>query len=184
MWRLALLAEPGGGHRSATRRRFAPAADRSAVEAVERWRARRALRALLEPDDPGVLAWKLRARFERLEHRFVHPSTLERLAADRRLVVSGERAAAALGADLVPAERLDAYVLGADLPELDRRHVLRRCGIPDANVVLRVAGDAIRSWASPVAPRLLVVADLALSRDARARGAAHELLRLLQVPGS
>lgn len=160
-WRLALLAE---------------GSEDDELSASERWRMRGALKLLLEGADLPSIDRKLRARSDRIEPRFAHPSVLGRLAEDGALVVSGQRAASELGSDLVPDERLEAYVREEDLARVEKRYRLQPAESQDANVVLQVLRGPDVAWKQHVAPRLFVAADLSRSFDARAKRAAEKLL--------
>jgi len=166
VWRIALLAD-GNLERL------------DEISAAERWRARRALEDLLDEADLSVIEFKLRARCGRLEHLFAHPSVIDELARDDALILTGQRAAARFGSDLVPSQDLDAYVETAVLGKLGRRYGLRRVASENANVVLRVLDHPVPGSAGGVAPRLLVAADLLRSGDARSRIAAKKLIRAL-----
>lgn len=165
-WRLAVLAEGHDGERM----------KEEGLSASERWRARRALIELLEDADLLSIDSKLRARCDRVEHRFAHPSVLEKLAADNDLVLSGQRAASMLGSDLVSDDRIEAYVHERDVGRVDSRYRLQQADASDANVHLRVLSGSDLGWKSHVAPRLLVAVDLAHSLDARAQRAAQGML--------
>lgn len=97
---------------------------------------------------------------------------------------SGAHGAAAHGGDLVPDVRVDAYIAPDDLDGLVVDHGLIDADA-DANVWLRVVDRSVlrqRPEGRPVpvppgnlAPRLLVIADLAEREDARAKAAAQAL---------
>jgi hypothetical protein len=166
-WRLALLAESPDYE----------GVKAEGLSASVRWRVRRALIELLEdPDLPSVDS-KLRARYDRAEHRFAHPSMLEKLAADGSLLLSGLRAASQLGSDLVSDGRIEAYVHEKDLARIDKRYSLQAAWGGDANVHLHVVSGSDVVWKGRVAPRLFVAADLSRSLDARAQRAAEKMLK-------
>lgn len=159
------------------------------VDPQARWRLRRYLADLAREDDPGNVAWRLRGRADHLIRCFAHPSVVAGLVEDPRSVVSGAHGAAAHGADLVPNDIVDAYVAADDLDGLTADHGLID-DTGDANVRLRVVDRSVRLQRSQgrpapgspghVAPRLLVVADLAERDDARATAGARALWSPLQ----
>lgn len=176
VWRMAVMANLVLAEDADALRRF--------VDPQARWRLRRYLADLAREDHPGYLSWRLRGRADQLVRRFAHPSVVAALVDDPRSVVSGAHGAAAHGADLVPDDLVEAYVAADDLDDLDAEHGLIDAG-SDANVRLRVIdGPVMRqqheSRSAPVspghvAPRLLVIADLAERDGARAKLAAHAL---------
>jgi excisionase family DNA binding protein len=176
VWRMAVMADLVLADDADALRRF--------VDPQARWRLRRYLADLAREDDPRNVAWRLRGRADQLVRRFAHPSVVAPLVEDPRCVVSGAHGAVAHGADLVPDDLVDAYVAADDRNDLDADYGLIDAG-GDANVRLRVIdGPVMRQRpegrsapAAPghVAPRLLVVADLADRDDARAKFAGQAL---------
>lgn len=148
------------------------------------WRLRRYLADVAGEDDPRNVAWRLRGRVDEIVERYGHPSILEDLADDPRLMLSGVHAAAEQGADLVPDEFVDAYVHASHLAD-----VIAGCRLVEVegqpNVRLRLV-DQVESWRQvPVpdergAPLLLVVADLSERGDARSSAAAVRLWEQLR----
>lgn len=173
VWRIAMLASLLAD---------SPSTKSVAGSAQERWRLRQYWNDLVQVDDPRQLAWRLRRRSDRPVAAYVHPSFLERLVGDERLVVSGVRAAAIAGADLVDDSHVDAYVALGDLDDVIADHDLL-VDVDDGNVRLRPT-DQLSVWRESsevfahrqhVAPLLLVIADLCDRDDARADVAAQGL---------
>jgi len=125
-------------------------------------------RHLLDADTDELAARLGRRASRRLA--YAHPSILEALAADPRLVLSGLAAAEHAGARLVGADHgeVEGYVAESDVAALYGKH-----GLIDAdevaNVVLRVGDDAVEvSRRSGMAAAPVVGLDLWESGDARA----------------
>lgn len=112
-------------------------------------------------------------------HRLTaHTAALPRLVDDRRLVLSGVSAAGHYGADIVAVDQVEAYVRSEDLEPMRREYALRDPAPgATANVTLRVPRP---TWPfsdrHPIAPQLVVAADLLDARDERSVRAARALL--------
>ena len=164
--------------------RHLAAALKETISPQAHWQLRRYLTDLAAEDDPRDVAWRLRDRAGSVIERYAHPSVLDQLLHDPRIVVSGAHAAAAGGEDLVPDAFLEAYIAPADVNGFCADHGLIE--VPDGpNVRLRVV-DEVRVWrdrrgrlphdeALEVAPLLLVIADLSERADARASSAANAM---------
>ena len=124
--------------------------------------------------------WPRLARRARLHEKFAHPSSLERLRSDDRLVLGGVSAADRNGAGLVIPGEVEAYVRVSDLEDVLVEHgLIDATGEP--NVFLRIVDDP--SWpfdeGARLAPRSVVAVDLfERSRGPdRLRAAAQALSR-------
>jgi excisionase family DNA binding protein len=155
-----------------------------AISRQDRWQLRRYLADLATEDDTRNVAWRLRDRSDRVVERYAHPSVLEDLVDDPRVVVSGAHAAAGRGEDLVPDAFLQAYLAQEDVGQVVADHGLIEVS-DGPNVRLRVA-DEVGAWrdrranlhpdkAPEFAPSLLVIADLAERDDARAASVADAM---------
>lgn len=155
---------------------------RKSIRPQERWQLRQYLAGLARERNPNQVAWRLRCRSDDVLDRYAHPSVLEKLAADPRLVLSGAHAAVLHGSDLVPDDFVDAYVDSTDVDEVVADYKLIDAD-DGANLRLGPVGEPLDWWASVceasegarVAPLLLVVADLSERDDARAKLAADKL---------
>jgi hypothetical protein len=139
---------------------------------VERSRARRRLA------DHGLagLVVQLRARAERHEG-YVHPSVLDRVGGDDRVVRGGVSAAREYRVDLIIQDAAEVYVRAGDVADLADSYALD--GDADRpNVILHVVDDnawpfdddeQIASWA-------VVAVDLLDADDERSRRAGLELI--------
>lgn len=156
---------------------------KQAIDSQARWQLRHYLADLAAEEDPRSVSWRLRNRADRVIERYAHPSVLDQLVDDPRIVISGAHAAAARGQDLVPDVVVEAYVDPADIDDVISDHSLVE--VPgEPNVRLRAAAE-VRAWrarrghpgdeAHEVAPLLLVMADLSEREDARASFAAREI---------
>ena len=142
------------------------------LSAAERSRLRRRLRA----GGLSALLPRLRARSERADY-LVHDVDLERLAADPRLVRSGESAAVEFDLDLIGPPRFEAYVLRRDSGAVVGEHQLVSSPGDASNVLLRVI-DGVEPFRPDqrVAPIAAVAVDLVESSDARVHLAGQRLL--------
>lgn len=133
------------------------------------------LRRVLRDSDLWWIRPRLASRAERREFR-AHSSDLARLEAEREVVRTGARHAAAAGLNLVaPDAPVELYVDPPTAERLVRRYRLRPSDRP--NVVLHVIPSEVRSWLSgPVAPPPAVALDLADDRDPRSQEAARTYL--------
>ena len=142
-----------------------------------RWRVRQRLGAGPVSDSLAALAPRLRNRAESVKLR-AHPSDLRRLLDEPSLVRTGVSAAADVGADVVAADEVEAYVPADDLAPLREKFFLEESRKP--NVLLRVVQPP---WPFPpdarVAPATAVAIDLLDSTDERTRRAGRELLQSL-----
>jgi excisionase family DNA binding protein len=109
---LVLLSDPGSTAVSS--------ADRST-----RYRLRRLLAQLSEPDEHGSEGWEALLRRRANPHRYwIHPGVLEQVFADPRVSAGRARAAAAYGLDVSPGDDALGYVAQADLADLEARYAL------------------------------------------------------------
>lgn len=134
------------------------------------------LRRHLRDADPNELAGRLRHRARR-QLAFVHPSQVERLAADPRVVRSGWRVAEQAGAPLLAAADvpMELYVAEDDLAALRDEYLIADAG-EVANLVMRIIDDHVSvPQAGGVAAAPVVALDLLEAGDPRARGAAQQL---------
>lgn len=135
------------------------------------------LRRHLREAEPEPFAGRLRSRAAR-RLRYAHPSQLQKLAGDPRLLLSGASALEHVSeVDLVAHDRssLGAYVRQRDLRELESDYVLAK-GSDVPNVLLRVvdvAEDVLASYEH--APGVLVALDLLESVDSRSADAGRRL---------
>lgn len=107
-----------------------------------------------------------------------HPSIHQALIDDEVAVYSGAHAAASYGADLVPGDHSDLYLNSSFVPDFVKRHFLEESPLQEANVWIRpVESLHVKGWP---APRLLVAADLLERGGPRERGAALQLLDVVQ----
>jgi excisionase family DNA binding protein len=162
------------------------------LESVQRYRDLRpprgrplvpdsAWRRLLDPgespprdlEDLKALAVEVRRRADRREMRAL-PGSLDKLLADRSVVISGSGAAVRHGAAVKDRPPHQLYVRESDLEPLVKRHRLRDV-LSDANVIVRVAPDEAELFDhGRLAPPLVAMIDLVDERDDRA---AAEALR-------
>jgi excisionase family DNA binding protein len=113
---------------------------RKSIRPQARWQLRRYLADLAGDRNPNQVAWRLRSRSDDVLDRYAHPSVLEKLAADPRLVSSGVHAAVLHGSDLVPDDFVDAYVDSADADEVVADYKLIDAD-DGSNVRLRPVGE-------------------------------------------
>lgn len=139
---------------------------------VERSRARRRLA------DHGLagLVVQLRARADRHE-AYAHPSALDRISGDDRVIRGGISAAQVYRVDLIVRDAAEVYVRAGDLAELADSYALD--GSADRpNVILHVVDD--EAWPfdddEQVAPWPVVAIDLLDADDERSRRAGRELI--------
>lgn len=150
------------------------ARDGRAIEGLAPYAVSRARRyARRDLDD----LWPRLGQRAHLKALFVHPSRLDELPGDDRLVAAGVSGADHHGVGLLVPGEVEAYVRHGDLND-----VVAEFGLIDAagepNVFLRVVGDAVWPFDDVrVAPRCVVAVDL-LERSRgpdRLRAAAREL---------
>jgi excisionase family DNA binding protein len=140
-------------------------------------RTRRRLTALLERQGLGGLRPRLLERGRPHPYR-THPSSLERLRSDGRLMLTGVTGAIELRLGLVGGGRIEAYVAEADLGRVSKDHRLRASREP--NVTLRVVPDAGVDWPiAPVAPLPAVALDLLEDPEPRLRQVGRDVLARL-----
>jgi hypothetical protein len=179
IWRMAMVIDQD--------RVAAPSAARH-DDGLDRSRLLRDARALAA-EEVAQVAWRLRRRSAPALLRTAHPSTIERMVADRRLLLTGPHAARAHGGDLVPDGPLDAYIDAADLVDVVAYHALLESDGP-ADVRLRPVAS-LAAMLGPerrvdrrvrrVAPRLMVAVDLVEHGDARAASAGTALWSAMQA---
>lgn len=131
-------------------------------------------RALRERD-----LWSLRPRLSRRAERLslrAHSDDLRRIEAEAGLVVTGARAAAEAGLDLIaPEAPLEGYVDRETVRRLVGRYRLEPSDSP--NVILLVVPDEVAGWlVGPAAPAVAIALDVADDVDSRSRDAAREWL--------
>ncbi len=145
------------------------------VDAVARWRVRRALAY------PGLAA--MRPRLERRAQThllWTLPAELRTLHATADVVPTGSSAAAALNLELVAPDTLDAYVREQRLEQLIAEHALQPAEPAQANVTLRAIPDG--AWmldARELAPPAAVALDLTSYSDPRSARVGRNLLNTL-----
>lgn len=139
---------------------------------VERSRARRRLA------DHGLagLVVQLRARAERRE-AYAHPSVLDRVAGDDRVVPGGVSAAREYRVDLIVRDVAEVYVRAGDVADLADGYALD-ADADRPNVILHVVDDG--SWPfdddEQIASWAVVAVDLLDADDERSRRAGLELI--------
>jgi hypothetical protein len=94
-----------------------------------------------EIDDLDRFRRRLRSRARHLEF-YVHPSLLQRMSDDDRVVLGGRAAAVHLGAPVDVADSIDAYVRAGDEKELLHEHAASEVS-EGANLHLHVIDDAV-----------------------------------------
>lgn len=141
------------------------------------------LRRQLRDSDSVELAGRLRHRARR-QLVFVHPSQLEPLVVDPRVVRSGWAEAEQAGVPLLAAEDVpvEVYVALRDVAAVREQHLIADAD-DVANAVLRIVDDRIAvPQADGVAAAPVVALDLLEAGDPRAVEAARQLFaRLVQV---
>jgi len=142
------------------------------LSAVERSRARKRLA------DCGVagLVVKLRARAER-RGVYAHPSVLDRLAHDDRVVRGGVSAARECRVDVIVQDAAEVYVRASDVVDLVNSYALDE-NHDRPNVIVRVVDDEAWQFSDgeKVAPWPVVAVDLLDADDERSRRAGLELM--------
>jgi hypothetical protein len=139
-------------------------------DAVARSRAKQRLQQGLP-----MIAMNLAGRSEK-RAAYVHPSGLDRLREDARLVIGGAHAAASYGADLISND-LESYVRVGDLAGVVDSYGLD-FEAQRPNVLLRVVPDGVWPFGDDVrmvGPKVAAI-DLLESGDERAQRAGHALL--------
>jgi len=108
---------------------------------------------------------------------YAHPSVLEELLDDPKVVRSGISAARDHGADLMVAGGAEGYIRSRDLPQLQARYALSPDAGVHANIRLHVVDDDEASWvfSRRVAPAAVVAADLVEREAPRDRAAGVKL---------
>lgn len=137
-----------------------------------RWSLGHAWARLTDPIPPNVPLHEMAARFAGRGVRHLldgHPSMLERLAQDDRLLLSGH---AVRGSDL-GGPQVEGYVLQEELESVVEEYGLAPAQRA-ANVVLRAVADDVEL--PPRAPALLVAVDLLDSLLPRARALGAEMI--------
>ncbi|MEX1163820.1 MAG: helix-turn-helix domain-containing protein [Nitriliruptor sp.] len=141
------------------------------------------LRRHLRESDPVELAGRLRHRARR-QLVFVHPSQLELLAGDPRVVPSGWGVAEQAGVPLLAADDvpMELYIAQRDLAAVREQYLIADAD-EAANAVLRVVGDRIAvPQVDGVAAAPVVALDLLEAGDPRAVEAARQMFaRLVQA---
>jgi hypothetical protein len=141
------------------------------------------LRRQLRDSDPVELVGRLRHRACR-QLVFVHPSQLDSLAADPRVVRSGWAMAEQSGAALLvaPDAPVEVYVAQHDVAAVRQQHLIADADSV-ANAVLRVVDDRIVvPQVDSVAAAPVVALDLFEAGDPRAVEAARQLFsRIVQA---
>ena len=123
-------------------------------------------------DDLKLLSVGMRRRARRRRVRIL-PGSINRLLADKRVVISGATAAAHHGAAVQDRPPHAIYVRRSDYHDLESEYRLKEGG--DANLIVRVAPDDIWLFnAGKHAPMAVALLDLVDDRDDRS---AAEALR-------
>jgi len=138
------------------------------------------LRHYLRESEPVELVGRLRHRASR-NLVFVHPSQLDRLAADPRVVRSGWAVADLAGVALLAAADapVEVYLAERDVAAVREQHLIADAN-EVANAVLRVVDDRIAiPQAHGVADAPVVALDLFEAGDPRAVEAARQLFSRL-----
>lgn len=120
----------------------------------------------------------LKSRFDQVIFFHAHPSVLVDLVRDSRVIHSGAHAAARYGVDLVPGDRVDAYISDRHASSLVDHYSLLEADSQSGNVILRLV-SASPDHHPPVAPRLCVAVDLLEEMDPRSQSAGSQLLDAL-----
>ena len=143
---------------------------------VERSRARKRLA------DHGLagLVVQLRARAERRDV-YAHPSVLDPVAGDDRVVRAGVSAALDYRIDVIVRDAAEVYVRASDVVELLDSHALDE-NAERPNVILHVVDDEVWPFGNDVqvAPWPVVAVDLLDAGDERSRRAGLELIERQQ----
>lgn len=141
------------------------------ASAVDRSRAKKRLRAGLEP-----LANRLSSRAQS-RWFYGHPAVHSEMLSHPGVVASGVSALSAHGVNLIVSDQAEAYVSRSQVPELTDRFALD-AGSDRPNVRLRVVNDCDWPFEADqrVAPAPAVAVDLLDSDDERSQRAARELL--------
>ncbi|HEY3759159.1 MAG TPA: helix-turn-helix domain-containing protein [Solirubrobacteraceae bacterium] len=149
------------------------------VDAVARWRMRRALVY------PGLAAMRPRLQHRaQAHHLWALPAELRALRDARDMVLTGSSATGGLGLELVAPDALDAYVPAQRLRALVAEHALQEVDAAQANVTLRaVPREAWLLDGRELAPAAAVALDLAGYPDSRSARVGEGLLRQLDREG-
>jgi uncharacterized protein YciI len=114
----------------------------------------------------------------KVRHLRAHPGVLDRLRADKRLLLSGADAARVHHADLVALDGVEAYVRDQDRDAVLRQYRLEPAVLAEANVVLRVLPGDVEDAPGQdriVSPSLLAL-DLIDAGDERSVRAGRALV--------
>lgn len=145
------------------------------VDAVARWRVRRALAS------PGLAAMRPRLESRAKTHNlWALPAELRALHDTPDVLPTGSSAAAALNLELVAPDTLDAYFPERRLGHLIAEHALQPAEPAQANVTLRAVPDG--AWvldSREVAPAAAVALDLTSYTDPRSARVGRSLLDTL-----
>ena len=118
-----------------------------------------------------------------VHHLHGHPRSLERLAGDRRVVISGVAALAGRSPDLVAEDVASVYVPAEDFKAVVTDHRLRPVPFSAANVEVRVPVGGC-PFDGRVAPWPVAAADLLDRGDERSVRAARALFAAGAIVGS
>jgi excisionase family DNA binding protein len=142
------------------------------IDQPTRWRLRRYLASHLPSADRARFANRGRPSAYR-----AHPSLLAAVRSDPDLMLTGTTAASERRLGLVGGTgEVDAYVSGARLEDLVRRHHLRPSG--DPNAILRVVPPFTLAWPpGRLAPASAIALDLLDSPEPRAKQVGEDVLR-------
>jgi hypothetical protein len=132
--------------------------------------------------DQGIVALVPLLRNRASERRFrAHPSDVERIAAEDRVIRTGISAVREYALGLLAPGQVEVYVRNQELQELARSYFLES-DTARPNVVLRtVHGLWPFSQDSTVAPASVVGVDLMASDDSRARREGRQILEKLEA---
>lgn len=122
--------------------------------------------------------WKWACRNRAVMHRYrAHPSVIEQLTRDERIVPSGANADH-LAPGLIAAGTAEGYVPARDIGALSADYAL--VPSPQPNVVIRVPPPDLWPFTDRQPPWSVVVVDLLDALDDRSVRAAHDLARRMR----